>query len=194
MNSDSALLRRARQFDEDALAEIYDSLSPAIYAYALRLSGDVDTAEECVSETFSRFLTALRHGQGPTEHIKAYLYRIAHNWITDRYRRRRPEAPLDPELRASPALEPQAVVAQSLEQRKLRMALERLTPEQRQVIALKYLQELDNAEIAETLQKPVGAVKALQHRALASLRRILEQAGDAADNFSEAAPGFAGER
>lgn len=173
MNDDPGLLRRAREFDEEALAEIYDTLSPAIYGYALRLSGDVDTAEECVAETFSRLLTALRNGQGPTDNVKAYLYRVAHNWITDRYRRMRPEIALDPELRASDGMEPHTVVAAALENQQVRSALKLLTADQHQVITLKYLEELDNAEIAEILHKPVGAVKALQHRALAALRRIL---------------------
>lgn len=173
MNDDPGLLRRAREFDEEALAEIYDTLSPAIYGYALRLSGDVDTAEECVAETFSRLLTALRNGQGPTDNVKAYLYRVAHNWITDRYRRMRPEIALDPELRAADGMEPHTVVAAALENQQVRSALKLLTADQHQVITLKYLEELDNAEIAEILHKPVGAVKALQHRALAALRRIL---------------------
>lgn len=188
MQSDTALLQRARRFDEDALAEIYDALSPAIYAYALRISGDVDAAEECVSETFSRFLIALRHGKGPNEHIKAYLYRIAHNWLTDRFRRTRPEGPLDPELRASPHLEPPAAAQQAYEARELRRALALLTPDQRQVIALKYLEGLENAEIAELIQKPVGAVKSLQHRALAGLRRILEPGSPAEEGPGAASP------
>ena len=173
MTNDLALLRRARNLDEDALAEIYDSFSPMIYGYALRLSGDAATAEECVAETFSRFLTSLHNGQGPKEYLKAYLYRVAHNWITDLYRRARPETALDPELRAGDGFEPHMAVAELLEQQELRVALARLTDDQRQVIALKYLEEMGHAEIAQMLQKPVGAVKALQHRGLAALRRIL---------------------
>lgn len=178
---EAALLARARQFNDDALAEIYDRFSPALYAYAMRLTGDPNTADECVAEVFSRFLTALRHGKGPGEHLKAYLYRMAHNWITDLYRRARPEAELDPELRANDVVEPHVQAALRMEQQMLRSALGLLTPDQRQVIALRYLEELDNAEIAAVVQKPVGAVKALQHRALAALRRILapEMGGEA---------------
>jgi RNA polymerase sigma-70 factor (ECF subfamily) len=157
MDEEATLLVRARQFDEQALAEVYDRYSPPLYAYAMRLTGDANTADECVAEVFSRFLAALRRGIGPT----------------DLYRRARPETTLDPELRAGEALEPHTQAAQNLEHRQVRAALGLLTPEQRQVIALKYLEELDNTEIADALQKPVGAVKALQHRALASLRRIL---------------------
>jgi RNA polymerase sigma-70 factor (ECF subfamily) len=176
MIDENALLRRARQFDEQALADIYDTLSLAIYAYAMRLLGDADLAEECVAETFSRFLNALHAGGGPQDYLKAYLYRMAHNWITDRYRQARPETPLEMEfeLPAGQEAEPHHTVADELEKQELRHALALLTPEQRQVITLKYLENLDNAEIAQALQKPVGAVKSLQHRALASLRRILE--------------------
>jgi RNA polymerase sigma-70 factor, ECF subfamily len=176
MTDEVALLRRARQYDEQALAEIYDTLSPAIYAYAMRLLGDVDLAEDCVAETFSRFLNALSAGGGPKEYLKAYLYRVAHNWITDRYRHARPEMPLDQNLEqtADEKAEPHKTVLDKMERQELRAALALLTPEQRQVVTLKYLENLENAEIAEALQKPIGAVKSLQHRALGSLRRILE--------------------
>jgi RNA polymerase sigma-70 factor, ECF subfamily len=176
MIDEIALLRRARQFDEEALAEIYDTLSPAIYAYAMRILGDADLAEECIADTFSRFLNVLHAGGGPQDYLKAYLYRVAHNWITDRFRHNRPETSLEQEidLPAGQETEPHNTVADEIERQELRQALALLTPEQRQVITLKYLENLDNAEIAQSLQKPVGAVKSLQHRALATLRRILE--------------------
>jgi RNA polymerase sigma-70 factor (ECF subfamily) len=176
MTDETALLRHARQFDEQALAEIYDTLSPAIYAYAMRLLGDVDLAEDCVAETFSRFLNALHAGGGPQNYLKAYLYRVAHNWITDRFRHIRPETSLDQELEltADQDSEPHISVADEMERQELRAALAMLTPEQRQVVTLKYLENLDNTEIAQALQKPVGSIKSLQHRALGTLRRILD--------------------
>jgi RNA polymerase sigma-70 factor (ECF subfamily) len=176
MTDEVTLLQQARQFDEEALAEIYDTLSPAIYAYAMRLLGDVDLAEDCVAETFSRFLHAVSSGGGPKNFLKAYLYRVAHNWITDRYRHARPETPLELnlELTADSRAEPHTSVVDEMERQELRAALALLTPEQRQVVSLKYLENLDNAAIAEALQKPVGAIKSLQHRALGTLRRILD--------------------
>ncbi len=170
------LLQRAQQFEEQALAEIYDRWSPALYRYALRLLGEADLAEECVAETFSRFLEALRQGSGPQDYLQAYLYRIAHNWITDHYRRSSPMLlPLDAELNEDVDHEPSHLVALEMEHRQVRAALSYLTPDQRQVIMLKYVEEWDNEEIAAALNKPIGAVKSLQHRALESLRRILLQ-------------------
>jgi RNA polymerase sigma-70 factor, ECF subfamily len=172
--NDRLLLERAQHFEGDALAEIFDCYNAGIYRYALRLLGDPDLARECMSETFSRFLQALQRGVGPSEYLQAYLYRIAHNWITDYYRSKTPPSlPLDLEMRSDPAKDPHQVVADEMEIQQVRSALALLTPDQRQVIALKYLEEWENEEIARAMQKPVGAVKSLHHRAIESLRRML---------------------
>lgn len=170
------MLHQARNFNNQALAEIYDRWSGPLYRYAMRLLGDRDLAEECVAETFSRFLTALRGNAGPKDHLQAYLFRIAHNWITDIYRKNFPIIlPLSEDLHAATESEPSQVILKNLEQQKVRAALAYLTPDQRQVIMLKFIEDWDNDEIARTLGKPVGAIKALQHRALAALRSILIQ-------------------
>ena len=111
---------------------------------------------------------------GPHEYLQAYLYRIAHNWITDYYRSNPPPSlPLEPGLRSDPSGDPHQVVADEMELQQVRSALALLTPEQRQVITLKYLEDWGNEDIARALNKPVGAVKSLQHRAIESLRRLL---------------------
>jgi RNA polymerase sigma-70 factor, ECF subfamily len=170
-------LQRARDFDLDALAEVYDHYSPGIYRYALRLLGDTAQAEDCTAETFSRFLTVLKHGGGPEDHLQAYLYRIAHNWITDFYRRRPENVLLDEGVSedGSPAIAinaPSRMEGELWNRAEVRRALLRLTPEQRQVIILKFLEGWETEEIAEALQKQVSAVKALQHRAIEALRRF----------------------
>jgi RNA polymerase sigma-70 factor (ECF subfamily) len=176
MNSPSErdLLTGAKQYDLPALGAIYDRYSPGIYRYAMRLLGDDCLAEDCVAETFSRFLKALRLGQGPQDHLQAYLYRIAHNWITDSYRRQ-PPPPLDLNdgLFAGDQFLPETEADKRYEQQKVRLVLRSLTPDQRQVVSLRFLEGWENEEVAEALGKPVGAIKALQHRALNSLRRLL---------------------
>ena len=172
-------MERAKRFEAQALEEIYDTYSPGIYRYAFRLLGDVELARECMSETFNRFLIALKRDSGPDNYLQAYLYRIAHNWITDYYRSKVPPSlRLDVNLRADPATEPHQAVADEIESQQLRNALSLLTPDQRQVIVLKYLEDWENESIAQTLKKPVGAVKALQHRALGALRRIMSRYED----------------
>ncbi len=167
------LIRRARRFEQAALAEIYDGYSPGLYRYVRHLLGDARTAEDCLADTFLRFLQALRAAGGPQEHLQAYLYRIAHNWVTDHYRRRPlPPLPLFEDLLSLEG-DPFQTLLERIEKEQVRAALLRLTPEQRQVIVLKYLEGWENAAIAQLLEKPVGAVKSLQHRALEALRRML---------------------
>jgi RNA polymerase sigma-70 factor (ECF subfamily) len=176
MNSSNEqdLLKGAKKYDLAALESIYDHFSPGLYRYAARLLGDDCLAEDCVSETFSRFLKVLQNGQGPQDHLQAYLYRIAHNWITDSYRRQPPPPlDLDDALRSEDELQPEAQVNTHLEQQQVRLALRALTPDQRQVITLRFIQDWANEDVAAALEKPVGAIKALQHRALLSLKRIL---------------------
>ncbi len=176
MISDKDFLEKIQCFDEEALVEVYDRYSPGIYRYAARLLADQDLAEECVSETFSRFLLSLKDGQGPQDYLQAYLFRIAHNWITDLYRRKTPQIlPLDPEWRADSHVEPELSVAESMERQDVRVALLQLTPDQRMVISLKFYEGWSNHEIAYVLEKPVSAVKALQHRGLNALRRLLDR-------------------
>jgi RNA polymerase sigma-70 factor (ECF subfamily) len=176
---DQAILERAKRFEAQALEEIFDTFSQGIYRYAYRLLGDEELARECMSETFSRFLVALKRDSGPDNYLQAYLYRIAHNWVTDLYRSKTPPTlPLDANTPASAAYEPNQVMADELVSHQLREALTFLTPDQRQVIVLKYLEGWENETIAKTLNKPVGAIKALQHRALEALRRILTRYED----------------
>lgn len=175
-HNEAELLERARQLDDEALTEIYQALSPALYRYARRLLEDPLEAEEVVAEAFRRLLTAFTRGQGPREHLAAYLYRVLHNLVTDRFRRRPPpDLPLEDELTDGAAGDPARSGA--AQQSAARALLQRLTPEQRLVITLKYFEGLDNAEIAAVLEKPVGAVKALQHRGLEALRQALAREG-----------------
>lgn len=173
MTPEEGLPTRAPQYDGKALAEIYDSYSPGLYRYALRLLANADLAEECVAETFNRFLLALRERKGPRQHLRAYLYRIAHNWVTDQYRRVPQTLSLESVLVEDGGPSPHQVFTERSEQEQVRQALASLTPDQRQVVVLRFLEEWTNEEIALSLGKPIGAVKSLQHRALAALQRRL---------------------
>lgn len=172
MPEEQDLLQRASRLETKALTEIYDTYSLGMYRYAARLLGDSNLAEDCVAEAFARFLDALQKRKGPRDHLQAYLYRIAHNWIADTFRNQRIQVELDETLPGEDRPEEEA--AKRIRQRELRNALHDLTPDQQQVIALKYLEEWNNEEIAQALNKPLGAVKSIQHRALKSLQRFME--------------------
>ena len=178
---DQAILERARRFDAGALEEIFNTFSPGIYRYAYRLLGDEDLAQECMSETFSRFLVALKHENGPDTYLQAYIYRIAHNWITDQYRREHPTEEL-PESLLGETTTLEETTDRNIQYTRLLQAIRRLTPNQQQVIVLKFWQDCENVEIAHTLGKPVSAIKSLQHRALLSLQRHMKVPGKYEEN------------
>ncbi|MBN1537344.1 MAG: sigma-70 family RNA polymerase sigma factor [Anaerolineales bacterium] len=176
MITETELLQQAKRFKEEALTEVYDRYSPGIYRYAMRLLANENLAEECVSETFSRFLKTIKHGNGPDRYLQAYLYRIAHNWITDFFRKHPDPVSIEDLNIAIHSDDPQEEAMKRLEAQNMLSYLKLLTAEQRQVIVLKYLEGWNNEQIAHAMEKPLGAIKALQHRGLQSLRRLL--AGD----------------
>lgn len=173
------LLRLASQLDVQALAEIYDRYSPVLYSYAVRLLSDASLAEDCVAETFTRFLKSLQNHQGPRDHLRAYLYRITHNWIVDFYRDHKKTSEvteLSEFLQGDEVTEEEA--AKRIRQKQIREAIRNLTPNQQKVITLKYLEDWSNEEIAKTLHKTVGAVKSIQRHALANLQKLLTEISD----------------
>ena len=166
------LLQRAQRYEGKALAEIYDTYSPELYNYAYRQLGNPTQAEECVAETFKRLLEALSQRKGPRDHIRAYLYRIAHNWITDQYRRQPlPDISLDDQMLSDPGPSPSQAVADNMQREQLREALMKLNTNQRLVVALKYLEGWSSPEIAKALDRPLEAVKGLLHRGIENLRQ-----------------------
>lgn len=173
---DQALLERANRGEQTALAAAYDTYHAPIYRYIYRQVGEVETARDLTAVTFQRLLQAIENGQGPARYLRAWLYRTAHNLVVDYYRRRqhRQHLPLNERLIDGQS-DPVHAAEQHLAARDVRDAIQQLTPEQQQVIALKFFADMSNAEVAAVLQKPVGAVKSLQHRALAALQRHLTQ-------------------
>ncbi len=172
--SEQELLQRARQLDPAALTKIYDRYNGELYNYALSLTGDSELAEDCVSEIFARFLDVIKRQRGPDTYLRAYLYRMAHNWITDQYRGGSLGLlPLEEATPIPSADDPAQEAHRNLRIQATRRALASLTPDQRQVISLRYLQGWELGEIASAMNKPVGAVKALQFRGIEALRRLL---------------------
>jgi len=160
----------------DQLIAIYEENSPGIYRYAVRLLGDVTLAEDCVSETFSRFLGAIQRGGGPSENVRAYLYRVAHNWITDYYRRQPlPELPLEDHEPVEIGSNPASMVSESMERERVRAAILRLPAEQQQIIQLRFVENWSHEEVAQVLGKSADATRSMQYRALGSLRLMLKE-------------------
>ncbi len=180
MSSDEArLIQQAKERDPAAFAEIYDRYQPPIYRYIFHRVDDVATAEDLTGEVFARLVERIDHFTYRGRPLLTWLYTLARNLFAD-YRRQAQQAsmlPLDEQLVAETD-ELEQATERELAQRRMAAALPYLTEDQRQVIILKFIKGLDNAEVALTLGKSVGAVKSLQYRAMAALRRILERNGE----------------
>jgi RNA polymerase sigma-70 factor (ECF subfamily) len=174
VTDEGPLLERAKEYEPEALAELYDRYAPKMYTYILRRVGNAALAEDLTSELFLRVLRSIRGEQAWRASFSAWLYRIAHNLVVDHYRRLPPE-PEQPLVESLPGGggDPVAAAEGAAEGERLRAAIRRLTPEQQEVLALRYGEGLGAAEAGRIMDRSTGAVEALQHRALASLRRIL---------------------
>ena len=174
VNQDETLLHRARAFDEQALGQIYDANFERLYRYAYRFVGDAESAQDIAAEALRRLLEVLRGGRAPN-HLGAWLYRVAYNLAMDQHRQRPAGGivSLEPELDQVDSADTEGDSEQRIAQEKVRAALARLTQEQQNVVVLKFMEGYSNAEVGALMNKPEGAVKSLQHRALAALKRAL---------------------
>jgi len=175
-DDETKLIQRAKRGDPAAFAEIYDQCQPAIYRYILYKVGSSATAEDLTSEVFVRLVEKIDHFTYRGRPLLAWLYTIARNLITDYHRRSQkvPLLELDKQIIVD-VIDVEETIEDKLARRRVTAAISRLTEDQRQVIFLRFIEGLDNETVAQALGKSTNAIKALQHRGLASLRRILDQ-------------------
>jgi RNA polymerase sigma-70 factor (ECF subfamily) len=167
------LVTRAQAGDRDALEELYLAHFDRIYSYLHITVGNRHDAEDLTTQTFLKMLESIstfRWGAAP---FSAWLFRIAHNLAMDHFRARRrwqPEEEVpEPPGAMEASAEEEAIKALSGES--MLDLIEDLSDEQRQVLILKFVFDFSNVEAATVLDKTEGAIKSLQHRALASLQK-----------------------
>ena len=171
-SNDIDLVQRAKEGDKLAFVTLYERYQPPVFSYVYYRVDDQTLAEDLTAEVFVRMVAKI-HSYRATSPLLAWLYTIARNLITDHYRQARRVSPLDERTTMS-HLDPIEEAHRHLRESELRAALKRLTEEQRQVVLLKFIERRSNTQIAALLGKTEGAIKALQHRALDSLRRLLD--------------------
>lgn len=176
VDDEMTLLARARALDDEALAEIHDRYYEPIFRYIVFRVSNQQVAEDLASEVFVRLLSALRDHTAPQNTIRGWLYGVAFRVVNDFHRKqyRREEVQLSDGL-ANDDSGPLETVARRLSWREVRAAMAELTDSQREVIALRFGQEMPIREVAQLLGKTEGAVKQLQARGIASLARTLKE-------------------
>jgi len=175
MRTEIPLLEAARNMDREALVEIFDLYSSALYNYALRLCNDPLRADYIVGDVFAKLLEQLSLGQGPSTNLRSYLYETTYHLIIDEARSSYREAPLEVIDFSRPDGYSTAV---NLENRMLFDAViaaikQNLTEDQRHVIVLRFLEGFSLRETADIMGKEVYNVKVIQNRAVAKLRKAL---------------------
>jgi RNA polymerase sigma factor (sigma-70 family) len=174
-----ALLEAAREGSEQAWAEIYRWLAPAVVGY-LRVNGAPEP-EDTLSEVFLQVARDLPRFEGDERRFRAWVFAIAHNRLIDARRAsaRRPVEPVPepPEPDASAAVDAEEEALARIGLDEVHRVLEALSEDQRAVLLLRVLGELTVEEVASALGKRPGAVKALQRRGLAAVRRELARGG-----------------
>ncbi|HET7567358.1 MAG TPA: sigma-70 family RNA polymerase sigma factor [Gaiellaceae bacterium] len=167
------LVARGQQGDRDALEELYLIHFDRIYSYLHVSVGNRHDAEDLTTQTFLKMLEKIGSFKWRSAPFSAWLFRIAHNLAMDHFRARRRWQPEEEVPEPPGEEEPSAELAamQSLGRESMGKLIEKLSPEQQQVLTLKFVFNFPNAEVATILGKTEGAIKSLQHRALVSLQK-----------------------
>jgi RNA polymerase sigma-70 factor (ECF subfamily) len=170
------LVQRAVSGDAEAFAGLYETYADRIYRFIFFRVGDSRLAEDLTSQTFLKAWESLGRYQIRGLPFGAWLFRIARNKVIDNYRVSKETVSLETALSTQP--DPHGRVDEKveglLEVEQLRVALRRLTAEQRQVLTLKFIEGLSTKEISQVTGKQEGAIRALQMRGLQALAHLLE--------------------
>jgi RNA polymerase sigma-70 factor (ECF subfamily) len=177
LESEVELIRQAQAGSEAAFTQLYDHHYTAVFTYLYNRLPEQATAEELTAQVFVRMVEKIDTYCPQGKPILAWLYTIARHALADYYRQEKKvtRLPLDDRLPAD--TDPARTVMRNLEADCLRHAINQLTEEQKQVIVGKFIENRSNWSMAQLLGKSEGAVKSLQHRALAALRRVMEREG-----------------
>ncbi|HEX9037197.1 MAG TPA: sigma-70 family RNA polymerase sigma factor [Ktedonobacterales bacterium] len=182
---ENQLVMRASGRDHEAFTELYRLYNERIYRYVRLKLGSPTDAEDITSVVFCNAWRTIDHFAPHRDtSFAAWLFRIAHHAIIDRYRRFRETVSLNNEQNQPAALAvqpgPEAQIERQIEIDELYAALELLTPEQREVVLLRFVEGLSAREVGQIMGKQEGAVRGMQFRAIESLRRALARGAEAA--------------
>lgn len=158
--------------DTDAFGELYTLFAEKIYRYVFYHINSKTATEDITGDVFIKAWGAIKSCKGREKSFSSWLYRIAHNQLVDEIRKRQRRPSLELEDIES-IRDTNNSVEECFEQQDLLRVIDRLPLNQGQVIILKFIEGLDNCEIALIMGKREGAIRALQMRALATLKKEL---------------------
>lgn len=179
LDKDQELIKKAQRGDPLAFGELYECHAPVIFRYLFaHLESRMD-AEDLTGEVFLKAWQSLPKYNERGVPFLAFLFRVARNVLVDHYRRSnrmysKPPEELDG-YRQESASEPIEVVGNLMEHQRILQILAGLRPDYRTVLTMRFISELSPEETAQVMKRSVGAIRVLQHRALAALRQQIEK-------------------
>ncbi len=179
---DSALVALAKE-DKQAFGELYSRYLKKIYSYVYHRTGNTHDAEDLTAKVFMRALSHIGNYEDRGLPFQAWLYRIAHNIVANWHRdqgRRKIIALDDYVAHSLKSDAPDRLAEESEEQAQLMEAVQRLPEDRQQLLLLKFIEGMSNAQIGAIMGRTEGAVKSLYHRTLLALRDDLQPAAEAA--------------
>lgn len=172
------LVSRSIRRDADAFGELYDLHVVRVYRHIYYLVGRVQEAEDLTAQTFLQAWEAIDRYQDRGAPFLSWLLRIAHNLAISHLRARRESAQLhDGLVDHDGQRDPERVADQQVDEERVRRAILELGDEQRQVIILRFVEDMDYRQVSSILGKSVAAVRVIQHRALCALRKHMRVEG-----------------
>ncbi len=173
-----ATLTKAVQGDTEAFSLLYERYVNRIYSYIYYRTGNANDAEDLTARVFHRALGHIQRYHDKGVPFSAWLYRIAHNLVANWHRdnSRKQEVALEDNVELVHRGDlPETALVNTQETETLLRAIRTLSPERQQLVILKFVQRLSNAEIAVIMGRSEGAIKSLYHRTLLALRDELEK-------------------
>ncbi|MDQ6604023.1 MAG: sigma-70 family RNA polymerase sigma factor [Chloroflexota bacterium] len=169
---ETTLIQQAREGSREAFGLLYERHRATIARYVAARIRDASDSEDLTEAIFESAWRAMGRYREQGVPFLAWLYRLAHNRVVDHYRALRPTVTLIPEVHES-IEDTGAPLDLNIDSADLLKALQSLTGDQRDVIVLRFIQGMSGREVAQAMDKREDAIRALQFRALATLRRIL---------------------
>ncbi|MEX2143245.1 MAG: sigma-70 family RNA polymerase sigma factor [Anaerolineales bacterium] len=176
LSTEDERVKAAAQGDEQAFTDLYSAYFDSIYRFIYLRVEDQQTAEDITSNVFLKAWEKLGAYQFRGVPFRAWLFRIARNAVIDHYRTRKEAAPLEVVINShdEQGLPLSQQVGLRIEAQTVIESMRQLTEDQRNVLTLKLVHGLNTKEVAKTLGKRQGAVRALQMRGLQALAEIVE--------------------
>ena len=163
--------------DPDAFGQLYEAYIDRIGRYVYYKVGDHEEAEDLTEQVFLKAWESIQGFRGEPAAFPVWIFRLAHNLVIDYHRTHRQTSELHEFIEDANPL-PEDVVGARLDSEMLQTAIARLTPEQQQVVILRFIQGMPHAQVAAIMGKNEVAVRGIQYRAVVALQRILRSTMD----------------